>query len=687
VARTINQAARRWFGTLFSTGVLQATTDAQLLERFAIGDRETADLAMSALIERHGPMVMGTCRAVLHDEHDAQDAFQSTFLVLVQKARALWVRDSLGPWLHGVAYRAAHTLRSTRSRRSLHERRVAEMTPEACHDDRDRSELARVLHEEIERLGSRHRAVIVLCDLEGQTHEQAAERLGCPAGTVKSRLARGRDRLRDRLLRRGLAPAAGIAATLASHRARAGVPPAVSAETARMAMHVAAGSAAGAVPAAVMALAREVGISMFMAKVKAISAGLLVLAALGAAAGRLLATKVSADGAPTATAARDGDNPRGEEPGPIVVRQDAQFAQAVWSAGGDVIAAISRRFEVAERNGVNGPVKALIPFDAIKLWDARTGELKRLLEQEEKNRHLVAIASSPDKRYLAIAGTRPGPDKRLPEYFVRILDARTFAVQQEIDEVPNPGALAFSPDGKTLAIGGEYPLAETGIFVKLWDVEREQMRGGTRFRAAGSQAAVPILGSPPPMDLMVDLAFSPDGKLVAAAVCSDEFKRAKIRLFNGQTGDFQRELVVSEGDRPPLGFQAAFSADGKQVITADGPVRLWDVETGKLRRTLTPPGGAVTTSLAVSPDGKHLAAGGHRGKNEQMTAVLLLWDLKTGEARDVLPWQDTAMFVASVAFSFDGTSLAVAGMAGAADPRIKDGEKTRGELCVLPVGR
>src|SRR5262249_5454262 len=151
---------------------------------------------------------------------------------------------------------------------------------------------------EIERLSDRHRAVIVLCDLEGQTHEQAAQKLGCPAGTVKSRLARGRDRLRDRLSRRGLAPAAGIGAALAlaSDAARAAGPAAVAAETAEIAMHVVAGTAAGAVPAAVMALAREVGSSMFMAKVKAISAGILFLAAVGAAAGGVLTLKISADG-------------------------------------------------------------------------------------------------------------------------------------------------------------------------------------------------------------------------------------------------------------------------------------------------------------------------------------------------------------------------------------------------------
>src|SRR5947209_13691536 len=114
-------------------------------------------------------MALRVCRAQLSEAHDAHDAFQATFLILVEKARGLWVRDSLGPWLHQVAYRTASCARSTAARRRRHERRAARLTSESRAEPGD--ELGRVLHEEIERLPERYRAPVVLCDLEGRTHE------------------------------------------------------------------------------------------------------------------------------------------------------------------------------------------------------------------------------------------------------------------------------------------------------------------------------------------------------------------------------------------------------------------------------------------------------------------------------------------------------------------------------------
>ena len=123
--------------TLFNVGAIGDMTDGQLLERFAAGG-EAAELAFAALVERHGPVVLHTCRSILRDEHEAEDAFQATFLVLVRKAGSLWVRDSLGPWLHQVAYRAARCSRSAAARRAAHERRAAEMIAARRDDASDR---------------------------------------------------------------------------------------------------------------------------------------------------------------------------------------------------------------------------------------------------------------------------------------------------------------------------------------------------------------------------------------------------------------------------------------------------------------------------------------------------------------------------------------------------------------------
>lgn len=204
-------AALRGLATLQTLGALGHLTDGQLLERFATGTGEAAELAFEALVDRHGSMVLRVCRALLSDSNDAQDAYQATFLVLVRKARGLWVRDSLGPWLHQVARRAALRARSTAARNRTREQTAAQRTAEAqAPDPRAGFELEEALHDEINRLPDRYRIPIILCDLQGLSCEEAARRLNRPVGTVKSWRSRGRDRLRSRLTQRGLAPSAGV---------------------------------------------------------------------------------------------------------------------------------------------------------------------------------------------------------------------------------------------------------------------------------------------------------------------------------------------------------------------------------------------------------------------------------------------------------------------------------------------
>ena len=163
---------------------------------------------------------------VLRNDHDALDAFQASFLILVHKARALRVRDSLGPWLHQVAMRVASCARSVDLRRRKHERAAAELNTDRAREHREDVELASVLHSESDRLPDRYRRPIVLCCVAGLSREQAALELGWPVGTVQSRLARGRERLRGRLSQRGIgAPAiAACVSALAAKVSRAGVP-------------------------------------------------------------------------------------------------------------------------------------------------------------------------------------------------------------------------------------------------------------------------------------------------------------------------------------------------------------------------------------------------------------------------------------------------------------------------------
>ncbi len=275
----VGKTSRLFLKTLFEDGVPAGLTDGQLLERFATGRGEAAELAFAILVERHGPMVLRAARGILHDDHEAMDAFQATFLILVRKGRSLWVRDSLGPWLHRVACRAAGLARAEASRRRALERGLAELTLHRAVDD-DRDSLVAAVHEELDRLPDRYRVPIVLCDLEGRTCDEAARHLGCPIGTIASRLSRGRERLRGRLARRGLAPAIGTLVAILSTESRgAGMPAALVKSTTQLGLGKAvANLGAGAFSTAAAKLAEEVSRSLLM--VKLISIGAVSVAAI-----------------------------------------------------------------------------------------------------------------------------------------------------------------------------------------------------------------------------------------------------------------------------------------------------------------------------------------------------------------------------------------------------------------------
>ena len=276
--------------TLFQAGALGNLTDEHLLQRFRTGRREIAESAFAALVERHGPMVWQVCRRVLTDPHQTEDAFQATFLVLVQHARSVRRDSSVASWLYGVAYRVACGSRSAEARRRRHEHRVfAERGQAASRIDPERAELGSIVLEELNRLSDPYRLAVVLCDLEELTHEQAAARLGWPVGTVKSRLARGRERLRSRLIRRGLAPSLGLAGLgLLGEPALAAAPPALFDSTIQLALGVGAGlSAAGSASTAVPLMTREVSRAMWISRLKWAAIAVLTTGALGLGAASL----------------------------------------------------------------------------------------------------------------------------------------------------------------------------------------------------------------------------------------------------------------------------------------------------------------------------------------------------------------------------------------------------------------
>ncbi len=322
MARAAAGSVIRQLETLFEVGSISGLTDRQLLERYAADGRGPAgEAAFAALVARHGPMVLGVCRQLLGDHHHAEDAFQAVFLVLSQKARSIRDPDLLGNWLYGVALRTARCAKQQIARRRRREEGDAMSSPglgsriaaEATASPADRQaidrEQAEAIHGAIERLPQIFRSAVVLCYFEGLTLEEAAKRLRCPAGTLRSRLARAQERLRLGLSRRSVAsPAAALACVLAPRSASASVLPFLCDSTTRSAIVFAARHAArDALSAPAAALAREVLRTMLLSKIKLTAISLLLVTSVATGAGwaaRSLAMKEEPTQNPAAPAAK-----------------------------------------------------------------------------------------------------------------------------------------------------------------------------------------------------------------------------------------------------------------------------------------------------------------------------------------------------------------------------------------------
>jgi RNA polymerase sigma factor (sigma-70 family) len=585
-------------------------TDADLLGRFV---RQHDESAFAALVSRHAPMVLGVCRRILRDTHQAEDAFQAVFLVLARKAATVRPRDRLAAWLHGVARQVALNARRGEARRRQREAHAGRPTrPPACHDPLDEMsarELLAAVDEEVQRLPEVLRLPVLLCGLEGKTLEEAARQLGWTPGSVKGRLERGRARLHARLharlVPRGLSLAVALTALEGVRGgARAGVPAALVATAVR-----AAACAGGDTAPTVAALAQEALEGMPPAKARL--GVLLVLAAgvLTAGAGLVacpLPAPPESQGAPRNKPAQA---PEDKPPRPPTDRHGDPLP-----AG-----AVARLGTVRLRSGFSTEALAFTPDGKVLvtcgagrglcLWDSATGaELHPL----DPNPHDLSLAVSPDGKLLA-GGYKIGK--------VLLWDLRTGRAVRELpgSDGGSTLALAFSPDGTTLACGGH------DYLIRLVDVnsgrEIHRLRGHT-----GS-----IWG----------LAFSPDGKTLASAGLD-----GTVRLWDAATGQERARLT---GHKDEV-LRVAFFPDGKTLASAaDGDtVRLWDVARGKEVRVLEAPQ-LVGYALAVAPDGRLLATGHKDG-------TIRLWDPATG--REVRHWRGHPAVVSRLAFSPDGKTLA-----------------------------
>jgi RNA polymerase sigma factor (sigma-70 family) len=270
-------------------------TDRQLLERF-VGTR--SETAFAALVERHGALVLGVCRRVLDHVQDAEDAFQATFLVLARKAGAVRWQEEISDWIHAVAYRTALKARGEAARRRGRERPLIDLPAPETDSGLAWQELRPILDEEVRRLPEKYRAPLVLCYFEEKTYAEAAHVLGVAEGTVSSRLARARDRLRIRLVRRGLALSAALLSTTVARDAIAASVPANLLQSTIQTAVLSLTEQAGAVSTPVAILVERVLRAMFWIKLKTATGVLLAISLAGGGAGLLSYRALAATGTP-----------------------------------------------------------------------------------------------------------------------------------------------------------------------------------------------------------------------------------------------------------------------------------------------------------------------------------------------------------------------------------------------------
>jgi RNA polymerase sigma factor (sigma-70 family) len=340
-------------------------SDAQLLERFA---RHREEAAFTALVRRHGRLVLGVCRRVLRQEQDAEDAFQATFLALARQAGSLRASEAVGSWLYRVAYRIATRAEVHMARRRTTESQAPARPRGTPHREADWRELEAVVQEELGRLPEKFRAPFVLCCLEGKSRAEAAGELGWKEGTVAGRLAQARKLLQDRLTRRGLTLSTVLCLTFLGRPAAAAVPARLAGPAVRAAVLAAGGGAVtGLIPERIATLADGAHHAMSATKLKSVA---LLLALAAAAAGGLLARPPAA-APPSAEGEKPAASP--ERPG----GPDTVEGRVLGHDGRPVAGAAVRVGSGAAKAGKGWPVRATTGADGRFRFTASKAEMRR----------------------------------------------------------------------------------------------------------------------------------------------------------------------------------------------------------------------------------------------------------------------------------------------------------------------
>jgi len=580
--------------------------DEQLLESFLV---RREDAAFEALVRRHGPMILGVCRRVLQDRHDAEDAFQATFLIFLRKAQDIAKRKSLASWLYEVAHRTALHARKSAARRRAKERQVEAMAQKQVTRDDAIQDMLPLLDQELSRLPDKYRVPIILCDLEGKTRKKAAEQLGLPEETLSTRLARARAMLAKRLARHGTTlSGTAVALAVSQNMASASVPPSLVSSTVKIGALVVAGKTgvAGVISAKVLALTEGVVRMMLLTKLKTMVA-VMVLVGMGAFGGGVLvqqaartfaADEVNQGAIPAKSEKAVGDlpvqEPKLEKPKlrATLMGHNLAVIRVAYSPDGKTLASASHD-------------------KTIKLWDVTTGQEKATLKGHADK--VYSVAYSPDARTLASASE----DKTI--IFWDVATGEKKATLKGHTEMVND--VVFSPDGKTLAS------ASKDKTIKVWDVatgeENATLKGHT--------------------DRLSSVKYSLDGKTLASGSWDQT-----IKVWNVGTG---QEMATLKGHTGGV-TSVAYSPGGKTLASAswDGTVKLWDLATSRGKYTLKGPPQMVAR-VAYSPDGKTLASA-------SIQETINLWDVATCSEKTILKGHTGSVY--SVAYSPDGRTLASA---------------------------
>lgn len=595
----------RRFVQILRRTVAAPESDAALLARFVESRDETA---FAAIVERHGSLVLGVCRRMLGDSADAEDAFQAVFLALVRSGRRIRKGESLASWLYGAAYRVCQKARRGRSRIRTLERKATRGHSADPLAEISLREFLATLDDELARLPESLRLPLVLCLVEGLSQNEAAARLGCSPGSIKGRLERGREKLRRRLLARGVTLAAALSAA-AVGSTNAAVPPELFARAAT----IAAGTA---VPEAIAKLA---GAAMHSsASLARISAAILLAAAISIAAmggskqpePKLAAEKPDKPAKATARVDRFGDPlPEGAlmrlgtvqfrvpgiagvgfRPSGELVAVDEQLNLHVWSVDGKSKSVVTnlakRKFGFPEV--VISPdarfVGAFSGDQKVVVWDISGETAVKHLIQDVNDFHRCCF--SPDGRWMAIDDHRPGRKRVIS---LCDLDQKSWV------DLPTRGAsvsaMSFSADGKKLAV-------TDGMIATVFD---------TATRKESCSVGLPRMS-------VESLAISPDGKTLAIQPsCFVHDPVPKVRFVSVQTGD---EATWMKSPPDKVGSWISFSPDGKTVFQGiQQGIREWNPVTGKTVQEIVGPG---QSSVVFSRDGRRLAS--------RSDAAVLLWD-------------------------------------------------------------